>query len=492
MGCCASENNQQSYDHHTKEITILLLGLDNAGKSSVLNAFKGNFLETKPTWGYNFTKIMFDDFIIKLTDVGGGKNIRAIWPNYFFAADGVMFIMDSTDDERFDEVKDTIFSLFKEQYILGKPMLFCANKRDIKGSLPLEVIYSRLSLEDLQLSSELFQMLPTFALRKSCSVLAQNSSNEKCVVSKQIHPSPFSSLQTKTPGQTPLFQSDYGSSSDDMSFNAATNSRGHSPLSLTIANYSQHTPTEYTASMGVSANASEVESAEHQQVLSSLSDPLATPEPIVRGLFPSPVHPSAQNASFVHVKSTESTVASSSLRSSSFEKSANNKAVGENGDACQCKGAEESDVCLSTPQSSSSQTSVAAAPTETPQTEERKKQSIETFEGNDEGVCGMACSDEIDAASTPFPDTMRFTSSAFSSYTTLYSSISDEDAFQSEAKKADGERCKPNDMDEMLWQGMKWLVGAIASKMERSGKGEEGERGERGEGNGVNGKRSTE
>lgn len=69
-----------------KEIRILLLGLDNAGKTSILKRLAGEqdqIMDLKPTQGFNVKSIQQKDFKIHVWDIGGQEAIRPYWRNYF-------------------------------------------------------------------------------------------------------------------------------------------------------------------------------------------------------------------------------------------------------------------------------------------------------------------------------------------------------------------------------------------------------------------------
>ena len=72
-----------------KEVRILILGLDNAGKTTILRKFCGDPIDTiEPTLGFNIKTLEHRTYQLNVWDVGGQKTIRAYWRNYFERTDG--------------------------------------------------------------------------------------------------------------------------------------------------------------------------------------------------------------------------------------------------------------------------------------------------------------------------------------------------------------------------------------------------------------------
>ncbi len=83
---------------------ILVLGLDNAGKTTLLRFLaQEDPTQTTPTQGFNVKSIVKDTFKLNVWDIGGQKEIRKYWENYFDNVDGLIFVVDSSDDYRVTE-----------------------------------------------------------------------------------------------------------------------------------------------------------------------------------------------------------------------------------------------------------------------------------------------------------------------------------------------------------------------------------------------------
>ncbi|KAK5640165.1 hypothetical protein RI129_010976 [Pyrocoelia pectoralis] len=133
-----------------KKIVLLLVGLDNAGKSVAVKGLAGEPLDTVvPTVGLSVTYLKYNDYTIKVFDLGGGPNIRGIWKRYFVDVHGVIFVVDSSDYYRLDEARDVLNDILSDQKIMGKPILLLANKQDCQDALDELDIVEKLELEPL-------------------------------------------------------------------------------------------------------------------------------------------------------------------------------------------------------------------------------------------------------------------------------------------------------------------------------------------------------
>jgi len=117
-----------------KNLTILLLGLDNAGKSTLLFGLKDQLPDTvTPTIGFRPSTVVRGKYTIQWFDVGGAKNFRRVWQSYYPEVHGVIYVVDAADRERFEESKETLDKTLESEGIVGKPVLIFANKQDLDG-----------------------------------------------------------------------------------------------------------------------------------------------------------------------------------------------------------------------------------------------------------------------------------------------------------------------------------------------------------------------
>merc|ERR1712139_531180 len=131
-----------------KEIRLPMLGLDNAGKTTILKKFNGEPVDTvSPTLGFNIKTLEYEGYKLNIWDVGGQKTIRSYWRNYFEATDGLVWVVDSADRRRLDDCRQELEQLLKEERLAGATLLIFANKQDLAGALSAPEIRDFLGLE---------------------------------------------------------------------------------------------------------------------------------------------------------------------------------------------------------------------------------------------------------------------------------------------------------------------------------------------------------
>merc|ERR1712146_743682 len=81
-----------------KEMRVLMLGLDNAGKTTILYKLKlGQGVSTIPTVGFNVETVTFKKVKFNVWDVGGQDKIRPLWRHYYAGTQALIFVVDSND-----------------------------------------------------------------------------------------------------------------------------------------------------------------------------------------------------------------------------------------------------------------------------------------------------------------------------------------------------------------------------------------------------------
>merc|ERR1712230_298567 len=92
-----------------KDMRMLMLGLDAAGKTTILYKFKlGEVVTTIPTLGFNVETVEYKNISFTVWDVGGQDKIRPLWRHYYQNTQGIIFVVDSNDKERVGEAKDEL------------------------------------------------------------------------------------------------------------------------------------------------------------------------------------------------------------------------------------------------------------------------------------------------------------------------------------------------------------------------------------------------
>lgn len=149
-----------------REMRLLILGLDNAGKTTVLKRFNGEDIsEVSPTLGFQIKTLHFAGYALSVWDVGGQSSIRAYWRNFFEQTDGLVWVVDSTDAGRLAACREELHALLKQERLSGAPLLVLYNKADVEGAWPLERVRDFLGLQEIR--GRQWALLPSSALTGS-------------------------------------------------------------------------------------------------------------------------------------------------------------------------------------------------------------------------------------------------------------------------------------------------------------------------------------
>eukprot|EP01084_Bolivina_argentea_P243675 408447_1 len=152
MGCICSSG--------TYNARIVFVGLDNAGKSTILHCLaEGKAPSTQsptPTIGYQQRTIHRSKIELQIWDVGGDVNGRDLWRHYLKNAQAVVFILDASDTYHLDQcgddsAKQELHRVLKNDELpFTSPLLICSNKMDKSGALNKEQIEKRLNLSSIR------------------------------------------------------------------------------------------------------------------------------------------------------------------------------------------------------------------------------------------------------------------------------------------------------------------------------------------------------
>ncbi|CCW61087.1 unnamed protein product [Phytomonas sp. EM1] len=133
-----------------KKATVLMLGLDAAGKTTLLAKLSLNETPaTVPTVGFNVETVAFAGVTMHLWDVGGQRRLRGLWRHYYDGADAILFVIDSNDAGRLGEVRGELVRLLREPALARASLLLLCNKQDLPGRLPPAEIARRLGVYDV-------------------------------------------------------------------------------------------------------------------------------------------------------------------------------------------------------------------------------------------------------------------------------------------------------------------------------------------------------
>ncbi|GMS84508.1 hypothetical protein PENTCL1PPCAC_6683, partial [Pristionchus entomophagus] len=134
-----------------KEIRILLLGLDNAGKTTLLKKLSSEeTTNVTPTKGFNVKTIASGGITLNVWDIGGQRAIRPYWSNYYPGTHAVIYVVDASDIKRLDESHIELDELLEEKKLESVPLLVLANKQDLQTAADAVQISTMLGLDNIR------------------------------------------------------------------------------------------------------------------------------------------------------------------------------------------------------------------------------------------------------------------------------------------------------------------------------------------------------
>ncbi|KAH0765265.1 hypothetical protein KY290_001237 [Solanum tuberosum] len=134
-----------------KEMRILMVGLDAAGKTTILYKLKlGEIVTTIPTIGFNVETVEYKNISFTVWDVGGQDKIRPLWRHYFQNTQGLIFVVDSNDRDRVVEARDELHRMLNEDELREAVLLVFANKQDLPNAMNAAEITDKLGLHSLR------------------------------------------------------------------------------------------------------------------------------------------------------------------------------------------------------------------------------------------------------------------------------------------------------------------------------------------------------
>lgn len=134
----------------------LVLGLDGAGKTSLLHCFATGTLEqdVTPTQGFNAVSINREDLQIEFLEIGGTENLRAYWKRYMPKALLLVFVVDSSKPDHFNEAQNHLHDLLVTDPHL--PLMVLAHKQDLPGACSITEVHEALGLAEVGDERKLF------------------------------------------------------------------------------------------------------------------------------------------------------------------------------------------------------------------------------------------------------------------------------------------------------------------------------------------------
>ena len=135
-----------------KEMRILMVGLDAAGKTTILYKLKlGEIVTTIPTIGFNVEQVDYKNISFTVWDVGGQDKIRPLWRHYYQNTEGLIFVVDSNDKDRIDAAREELQKMLQEDELKDSVVLVFANKQDLPNAMSAPEVTEMLGLHNLRM-----------------------------------------------------------------------------------------------------------------------------------------------------------------------------------------------------------------------------------------------------------------------------------------------------------------------------------------------------
>nr|CAH0105143.1 unnamed protein product [Daphnia galeata] len=142
-----------------KEANILIVGLDNSGKSTVVQYFQTGGKRTEvtvPTIGFKVEKFKNAGLTLTAFDMSGQSKYRSLWERYYSDCHGVIFVIDSSDTIRMAVACNELQLMIQHPEMVknrsstaGVPILILANKIDLEMAIPIGQIRAELGLDEI-------------------------------------------------------------------------------------------------------------------------------------------------------------------------------------------------------------------------------------------------------------------------------------------------------------------------------------------------------
>ncbi|KQK21417.1 ADP-ribosylation factor-related protein 1 [Brachypodium distachyon] len=158
------------YIFNKTEFHVLVLGVDKAGKTTLLEKLKSTYLKGEglppdlivPTVGLNIGRIEDANAKLIFWDLGGQVGLRTIWEKYYQEAHAIIYVIDAAAASSFEDAKFALEKVLRHEDLKGAPVLIFANKQDLPGVIPEEELTRHLHLKELNERPYMFQAVSAY------------------------------------------------------------------------------------------------------------------------------------------------------------------------------------------------------------------------------------------------------------------------------------------------------------------------------------------
>ncbi|RKF55605.1 ADP-ribosylation factor-like protein 8B-A [Golovinomyces cichoracearum] len=133
------------------ELNITIVGLQNAGKTSLIKVLTGDefTVESTPTVGFSLKRVTKGHVTIRFWDVGGQTRFRTIWERYCRGVNAILFVVDCSDPTSLSDAKEELHCLMDYPSLTGIPLLLLGNKTDLGEALSVDQLIEALDIANI-------------------------------------------------------------------------------------------------------------------------------------------------------------------------------------------------------------------------------------------------------------------------------------------------------------------------------------------------------
>merc|ERR1712107_201722 len=134
-----------------QDMRILMVGLDAAGKTTVLYKLKlGEVVTTIPTIGFNVETVEYKNISFTVWDVGGQSKIRPLWRHYYQGTQGMIFVIDGNDRDRIEDAREELTHMLMDEEMRDAALLVFVNKMDLPNSMTAAEVTEKIGLHSMR------------------------------------------------------------------------------------------------------------------------------------------------------------------------------------------------------------------------------------------------------------------------------------------------------------------------------------------------------